>query len=121
MKTTNQRSRASLKKEADALFSWAIRRRDKRCQAVGYKFRCSFTLQAAHLIRRRYLATRWSMDNAVALCGAHHVYFTHNDIEWIDWIIERIGEDEYKGLRERAKAGFIGSPPYEEIIEELKK
>lgn len=119
MKTKNQRSRASLKKEADTRFSRAIKMRDKRCQAIGYKFKCSFTLQAAHLIRRRYFATRWSLDNAVALCGAHHVYFTHNDIEWIDWIIERIGEAEYRELRERAKAGFIGSPDYEAIIKEL--
>lgn len=43
----------------------------------------------------------------------------NNDIEWIDWIIERIGELEYRELRERAKAGFIGSPDYESIIKEL--
>lgn len=44
-----------------------------------------------------------------------------NDIEWIDWVIERIGELEYRELRERAKAGFIGSPDYAAIIAELKR
>lgn len=117
--TSRRVNRTALKAEADRLFSRAIRKRDKVCQARGYQFDCSYVLQCAHIIRRRYLATRWSMDGAVALCGAHHIYFTHNDLQWVDWVVERVGESKYQKLRERAKAGFMGSPDYEAIIEEL--
>ena len=84
-KTTPQRKRMNATKRADALFSKLIRERDQRCRAAGYKLGCSTLLQCAHVVSRRYRSVRWDGDNAVALCAAHHVWFTHHPLEWEDW------------------------------------
>jgi len=54
-----------------------IRKRDERCVRCGD----SFGLQCAHKVSRRYLATRWSPANAVALCVKCHMWQTHNPLE----------------------------------------
>jgi hypothetical protein len=94
-------------KLADSLFSAYIRERDQGCRAYGTNSgpQCSGYLQCAHIISRRYRAVRWDEDNAVTLCAAHHMFWTHRPLEWIVWVN---GQNlDYEGLRWRA----LNDPP----------
>ena len=119
-RTTRQRTLTSLRKEADRLFSRYIRHRDGVCQARDEDRPCGGVLQCAHLISRRpgYLATRYDHDNAVALCAAHHKWFTERPLEWWDWCENRLGPVRWEELRDRAKASK-GRPDYQPIIDDL--
>lgn len=77
----------SVLKRADTMFSKYIRDRDGACRAGGTDAtKCDGRLQAAHIVSRRYRATRWDETNAMALCGAHHFKFTVNPDEWRAWL-----------------------------------
>lgn len=135
-------TRTSLRRKADRLWSKMIRERDGTCQAAGYVrvvaeveyledgtwivtkktsslVGCNGFLQAAHIVSRRYLSIRWAEDNGLALCAGHHSHFTGHPIEFEDWIIERIGKEEFRELRARGKVR-LGPPAYELIIERLE-
>lgn len=94
-------------KEADAMFSRYIRDRDEGCRAAGTNSgpTCSGYLQCAHIISRRYRAVRWDEDNAVALCAAHHMFWTHRPLEWVVWVNAQ--HLDYEGLRWKA----LNDPP----------
>src|SRR4029079_18440964 len=88
-----QKKRMNQTKLADKLYSKIIRSRGPciayRGSPVG--FSCGGNLQCAHVVSRTYRATRWRTDDppgAVPLCGAHHVWFTHHPLEWIDFMGE---------------------------------
>lgn len=59
-------------------------------------------LQWAHIISRRYLNTRWDLDNAFCLCHACHFFFTSHPVEWENFVVEKIGEERYSDLKVRA-------------------
>lgn len=93
------------KQRADRAFSLFIRNRDGDCMAGGEH---GGSLQCAHIVSRRYLATRWDPANAVALCSRHHTYFTHRPLEWLDWVESWWcggSRGLYSGLRWRALHG----------------
>ena len=75
-------------KRADALLSRIMRERPGPCFAAGYRFECGGYWQACHIIRRRYFALRFKEENLVKMCGAHHTFFTHHDLEWQDFVNE---------------------------------
>lgn len=83
--------------KADAAFSRYIRDRDGKCMGAGSGPRCSGALQCAHIISRRYRAIRWDEANAMALCQAHHMFWTHRPLEWQAWLVAE-GID-YENLR----------------------
>jgi hypothetical protein len=93
-------------KRADDLFSKLIRDRASGCLATGFRFDCSGVLQCAHIVSRSYRATRWSLDpdGAVALCAAHHVWFTHHPLEWVDWLRANFA-GYYEEIRDMARFG----------------
>jgi hypothetical protein len=79
-------SRKKLKAEADRLFSLVIRTRDDwTCKACG----SCFNIQAAHLLSRRYLGTRFMETNCCALCQKCHMKFTYDPLAWEAWCEER--------------------------------
>ena len=81
-----RKARKAKLKDADRLFSEYIRTRDDwQCKACGSPKRP----QCAHLISRRYRAVRWNPGNAVCLCSACHVRFTHDPLGWEAWCEER--------------------------------
>ena len=82
--TPSGRCKTHLKQKADQLFSVFIRRRDMWCAALGRD--CKRPLQCAHIVSRRYLATRWDEQNAIALCLGHHKFFTEHPLEWEVWL-----------------------------------
>lgn len=87
--------RASL----DKWFSLIVR-------SIGYCQCCGRTdmLQCAHIVSRRYLGVRWAFDNAMCLCAACHMRFTHRPIEWDAYVTETIGEAAYADIKRRALA-----------------
>lgn len=90
-----RKSRLALRKECDRRFALAIKARDDwKCVICGRG-----SVQCAHIISRRYHATRWMLGNAVALCPSHHVFFTHRPLEWDEWVTARLGEAGYQELR----------------------
>lgn len=64
---------------ADVLFAASIRARN-RCWCESRH--CCGRLQCAHVMSRRFHATRWDPANAKALCGWHHIYYTEHPHEW---------------------------------------
>ena len=104
--------RKKLEKKADKLFADKVKSKGRceKCKSRDY-------LQCAHIISRRYKQVRWDLDNAVTLCRGCHVYFTHHPIEWEDWVINRMGEENYQMLRTRALQ--YGKIDYDKVIDLL--
>lgn len=95
-------------RKADAMFSAYIRNRDGGCIAqtrswLGAEFSCAGPLQCAHLISRRYHATRFDPLNAVALCAAHHRWLDTHPLEKDEQCREWVpGYKEWDDLRHAA-------------------
>ena len=119
-KRTSRRRKARKAKchDADRLFSLLIRTRDDwTCRACGKPNQAP---QCAHIVSRRYRATRWLSINAVCLCAACHVRFTWDAIAWEDWV-----EDHLPGrltmVKQVARAGTAAAVDYDELCESLKQ
>ena len=108
-------TRKSLRAKADRLFSIFIRERDGNCcKHCG----STFQVQCAHIISRRYSATRWAEDNAVALCKKHHMKWTHDPLGWEEWVDERFGKKRLRSLKVRARQG-VAKVDLEAVVESL--
>ena len=93
-----KRTKAGKVKREDKWFSLAIRQRDgNQCRNCG----STEGIQCAHIYGRRTKSTRWSTDNAVALCGRCHRYFTGEPIEWAHWCRIELGEAHMDALRDK--------------------
>ena len=91
--------------KATRLHSLVVRARGV-CEAAGWNDKaCSDRLECAHIISRRYAATRCDPNNAFSLCSAHHRWFGEWPLEFHTFVIDRIGADAYDDLRARAMAG----------------
>lgn len=62
-------------------------------------------LEAAHIIRRGYAATRTDLDNGLPLCHFAHAYFTERPEAWINFVKRKIGVEKYEALRIKALEG----------------
>lgn len=100
------------KKRADVLFSRIVRSRG-RCEACGR----TDSLQCAHIVSRRFNATRCMEDNAFCLCASCHLRFTEWPLEFAGFVIGRIGEDAYYALKRKAELG--GKVDWEAVAAEL--
>ena len=69
-------------------------------RAYGKCLRCENThaLQCAHIISRKYAQTRTDLDNSFCLCASCHMYFTDNPVEFGQFTIDQIGEENYTDL-----------------------
>lgn len=94
------------KAEADRRFSHFIRQRDGKCR-IRTVTPCVGPLSCCHLLSRRFLATRWDEENAVAGCAGHHSYWTRNPDKWSQFLEIMIGVDRLNSLRNSA---FCGAP-----------
>lgn len=65
-----RKGKAFTNKSLDALWSKAIRRRDKKCQV------CHATehLQAHHIFSRNNYGLRWDLENGITLCAKCHLF-----------------------------------------------
>lgn len=87
------------KGKCDKLFSQIIRSAGK-CQRCG----STDNLQTAHIITRKYSATRTDERNAWCLCARCHRRLTDWPREHSRYITETIGSEVYDELRLKAEA-----------------
>lgn len=78
--------------------------REKRvcecCGENGYR-----KLQCAHIISRKYSATRTKEENAFCLCARCHRYFSDWPVEFAEFVLKMIGEEKYEELKALATSG----------------
>ena len=74
------------KRELDELCRRACFARDQhRCQKTGE----STGLQWCHIRSRRYLSTRWRMENVLTLTAGQHLWWHHNPLAAALWFQEK--------------------------------
>lgn len=76
-------------------------------------------LQCAHIIGRRYAATRTDPANAFCLDARCHMRFTEHADEWMAFVDATIGRPEYARLKAKALAGVKANDVFwhERIVE----
>ena len=110
-----RKGRLQLRKECDKRFAIAVKQRDAwTCRACGSPFR----IQCAHIVSRRYHATRWLLGNAVALCAGCHMKYTHDPLAWDWWVEDRIGPAGYAELKRIARQG-VAHVDYQAVLDSL--
>lgn len=102
------------KAKADVLFSKIIR-------STGRCLRCGSTenLQCAHIISRKYSATRTDLRNAYCLCAKDHFYFTNWPREFSRFVTEHTGSELYDELK--LKAETVTKVKWDTELERLKE
>ena len=110
-----------LKTKADALFGRLIRSRGA-CQRCG-RTSSEVQLQCAHIVSRRFTATRWDENNALCLCAGCHRWGHDNPIEFTKFVTDLLGDEIVEGVLEQARnyTGTIKRVDYEELIAGLKE
>ena len=86
------KNKTSLLKQCDKLWSEKIKERaGRKCEVCGN----TKYVQAHHIIPRTNYALRHDLENGVALCRKHHLYWAHKDaLDFGLWIAE-IRDIEY--------------------------
>ncbi len=98
---------------ADMHFASKIRRIGKcALEASG----CRGNLQCCHILRRALTNIRWDERNALCMCAAHHVYYTHRPEEW-RVVIEKMFPGRLDELQRLSQAD--GRPDMEEVLRTL--
>lgn len=114
-------SAASLKKKATVLHSMVVRARaGYRCEFCG---RTDGQMQAAHIVGRRYTATRCDPDNAWCLDSSCHRRLTENPHEHVAFAVKTRGEAGYRQLIDKAYAGrglVMGAAFWRERVDSLQ-
>lgn len=88
--------------KATRLHSQVVRARGT-CQRCGRS--SGVQLQCAHLISRRYAATRTDETNAWCLCAACHRRLTEHPDEHMAFVGETVGLAVFEALKAKALAG----------------
>jgi hypothetical protein len=89
--------------KADMLFSRIVRSRGT-CERCGLQ-----ATDTAHIVPRRYSATRCIEDNAWALCRSCHAATGENQREFMALVRATIGEERHDELWQEAYAGKGGA------------
>lgn len=97
------------KGKATRLHSLVVRTRGRceRCDQTDYS-----KLQCAHIIPRRYAATRTDEQAAWCLCAACHMRLTENPDEHMALVAETIGMERFYELKARAERGVKTSAAF---------
>lgn len=106
----------------DIVFSKLVRAiADHRCEACG-RHEHEVKLECAHIIPRRYRATRWFLPNAVCLCHGCHRKFTEHPIAWVEWVQNHHGMLAYESLKRTAEKGAkFSKADLEDLYADLKE
>lgn len=95
-------AKLSTNKEAATRLHSLIVRSIGRCEAEGmFGVECMGALQCAHVIPRRFAATRTDLANGRSLCLRHH----HHVDSFPGDMVELVGRDTYDALRIKAERG----------------
>jgi hypothetical protein len=86
----------------DVLFSRIVRSRGTcvRCGGIG--------TDTAHIVGRRYSATRCIEENAWCLCRGCHRLTGEDALDFMTLVDRTIGRERYMELRRMALAGIVG-------------
>ena len=90
-------------------------------RSVGYCERChrvTDTLQCAHIVSRRFSATRCVRNNAWCLCAKCHLALTEDPYAHVAFAHQTIGEEHYGWLRALALNG--PRPDWSVVAAELR-
>jgi 5-methylcytosine-specific restriction endonuclease McrA len=89
------------KKSLDNKWSKAVLERDNNiCQkCLDDRIRIHQPVSPHHVFYRRYLSTRWVVDNGITLCISHHRWAHDKPNEFKEWWIDRVGEEKAEELR----------------------
>lgn len=90
-----------LKGKATRLHSEVVRMKG-HCERCG---KAGVPLDAAHIIGRRYAATRTDENNAWALCKGCHMRLTEHPHEHMELVYQTIGRTAFDELWRRANDG----------------
>jgi len=93
-KIKKKRSRKSIVRELDKVFSEYIRLRDKRCFTCG----ATSDLQCGHLFSRVAFSIRWDEFNAHAQCRSCNLKHEYNPHIYTKTFIDTYGMDKYNEL-----------------------
>lgn len=97
------------KGKATRLHSLVVRSRG-RCERCGE--RNADKLQAAHIISRRFAATRTDERNAWCLCARCHMSLTEHPDEHMALVVQTIGMEAFDELKAKALAGIKTSDAF---------
>jgi predicted restriction endonuclease len=80
------------------------------------------TLQCAHIISRKYSWTRTDLDNAFCLCASCHAYFTDHPVDFGQFTIDQIGDENYTALlRKRQSTDKVDWDAEAKRLEEIAR
>lgn len=108
---------ADRNRSTDILFSKFIRKRAGKCERCH---RGAILLECAHIIRRRYLRTRWHPSNAWSLCKACHYEVDNDELEFAHLVDRTIGRERFRELKQRAHAMDLPKPDRAAIRKHLR-
>ncbi len=92
-------SRKDLIKKLDIAWAKKIKEMAGACAICGKE---SF-LNAHHIFSRRYMSTRWDLDNGITLCRGCHLYFAHQKYEeFRDIVVNHMGIEGFESLKQKA-------------------
>ena len=75
-KPKRKTDRKALENKLDTLWAKAVKEKfNNRCAICG----TDKNLQAAHLWSRRNKSVRWDINNGIALCTRHHLFWAHRE------------------------------------------
>ena len=108
----------TLQHKADRLFSAMVRKRaDNKCEYCGLQ---KNTLHCHHgVVHRRYLNTRYLLDNCVCVCVGCHNYLGDFPQINTEFFIKRIGTGKMEQIQNLARA-INGKFDYTEVIKGLE-
>ena len=98
-----------MKGKATKLHSLVVRQRGvcENCGMTDYA-----QLQCAHIVTRERNVTRCDPAAAFALCKGCHWTFTNDPLEWVDFVVDKIGREAYDDIQRRSKAGVKANDAY---------
>ena len=91
-KEKKEKTLGQLMKEADELFSLAVRKRDGKCMHPACKCKGAM-LQCSHYIGRAIKSTRWDFDNCITLSWYCHYKNKEIGFEYQKQTVEKHGFD----------------------------
>jgi len=105
------------KAKADREWSRAVAKRaGYKCEWCGQS---DGKLEAHHIISRRYIATRYDLDNGIYLCFTCHMKAHQNPQEFREFVEKKYGKKRLRELKGKAKQK--GKIDYEEVYKKLKE
>ena len=114
------KERKALIKKLDKLWSQAVK--DKANNICEKCQRVSKGLNSHHVVGRRYMSTRYLIENGVALCVNCHFNIAHqNPVEFSKWILAKRGEEWYNRLQFKKQTIKVDLGMVKIQLEEHKK